>query len=103
MLPAVKLAVIKVLAQNSAAIKYFQLCLMILLFVFQFSQMLGARAGSDWQICPGKGFSNSNPGTNVKKTGKSDLWFSRTIYSGYFVYVGSLKTSQPLPAIMTVL
>lgn len=69
-LPVVKLAVIKVLAQNAAAIKYFQLCLMILLFVFQFSQTLGARAGSDWQICPGKGFSNSNPGTNVKETGK---------------------------------
>lgn len=73
MLLAVKLAVIKALAQNTAAIKYFQLCLMILLFVFQFSQMLGARSRSDWQICPGKGFSNSNPGTTVKKTGKSDF------------------------------
>lgn len=57
-LPVVKLAVIKLLAWKSAAIKYFRLRLMIFLFVFQFSQMLGTRAGSDWHICPGKRFPN---------------------------------------------
>lgn len=45
--------------------------------------------GNDWQTCPWKRFSNNTPGTNVKKTGKSYPWFSRTTYSGYFKCVES--------------
>lgn len=108
----VKLAVIKVLARKSAAIKYFRLRLMIFLFVFQFSQMLGTRAGSDWQICPGKRFPN---GVTWGKTSRKEskvifgfpeplTVFTLSVLGPGIVYCRMpLTPPQLLPAATTVL